>query len=213
MPVRYLTCFLVCEGNSDKWFLTELLRRALDEICLEASSRIVEVVIEHVQADHQRPAAIADALMSAGKFDLLLYHHDGSPHGTSQAKVTEVCSSLARERREPVVPVVPVRETEAWMLADPDAVASLLGVRPASMTTSGFPVRAKDVEEVADPKQLLKSAMESCAGHGTGLRIPKQDLFLVLAERIDLDRLREVPSFARWWTDMTEALVKMGYKQ
>lgn len=213
MPSRYLTCVLVCEGSSDRWFLSELLRRSVDDICLEATDQVVEVVIEYVHADHQRPANIAQALTGAGWFDLVLYHHDGAPSDSAQAKVAEVCGALGGQRRELIVPVVPVRETEAWMLSDPDAIAGLLGVRPAKVLAAGVPARAKDVEDVQDPKKVLKGVVGTIAGHGTGVDVARRDLFFMLAESIDINRLREVPSFARWWTDMGAALAELGYKK
>lgn len=213
MPIRYLTCLLVCEGVSDRWFLAELLRRALDSMCSVRCRHVVEVEIDYVLADHQRPANILDALGSVGRFDLLLYHHDGAPPMVSQTKVAEVCSSLAEYRSELVLPVVPIRETEAWMLADPEAVAGLCGVQAGRVIEAGVPARAGDVESIRDPKQLLKSVLCETARAHNGSRIPREDLFRRLGETVDLDRLREVQSFARWWSDMTEALVEMGYKQ
>jgi hypothetical protein len=213
MPPRYLTCVLICEGSSDRWFLSELLRRAVDDICLETADRVVEVVVEYVHTDHQRPTAILEALIDAGRFDLVLYHHDGAPSESAQAKVSEVCRSLAGQREEPIVTVVPVRETEAWMLADPDAIAAVLGVRPAKVLAAGVPARAKEVEDVQDPKKVLKGVIGTITGHGTGLKIAREDLFLTLAENTDLARLREVPSFARWWTDMSAVLAELRYKK
>lgn len=206
MPVRFLQCSLVCEGPSDRWFLAELLRRAVDEICFGFEQSTVEVVVEHVFVDHQRPAAILERLREE-PFDVLLYHHDGAPTGSASDKITEVRAALTASRREPMVPVVPVRETEAWMLCDPDALAAILGVRPVKVAGL-LPDRPRDLEAVPDPKQLLKAVRRTA----TGPALDRQDLFVSIAENLDLDRLRQVPSFRTWWTDMADTLATMGYK-
>lgn len=206
MPVRYLLCLLICEGPSDEWFLTELLRRAIDEICLRFERSLVEVVVEPVFVDHQRPADILACLRDE-RFNVLLYHHDGAPEVTANGKIEEVRTVLAAERVEPMVAVVPVRETEAWMLCDPAALAEILGVKAATVAAL-VPDRPRELEAIPDPKQCLKTVRKAA----TGPELDRRDLFVSIAENLDLDRLRQVPSFDRWWTEMAGALTTMGYK-
>ncbi|WP_223297730.1 DUF4276 family protein [Catenulispora acidiphila] len=207
-------CVLISEGPSDRWLLTGLLKRAT-EFMLQTSCRFaVEVEVLPVLADHQRPEHILDVLGREGHFDLVLYHHDGAPVASAKAKVEEVRDAVLSTRAEPVVPIVPLRETEAWLLADPKALASVLGLA-LPLVTARLPKRPKDAEAVLDPKALLNEI--AWLGVRSGGRDRQRDrrpgMFADLADLIDLERLRKVPSFQRWWSDMANALEELGYKK
>ncbi|WP_194921003.1 DUF4276 family protein [Catenulispora rubra] len=214
MPIRFLLAVLVCEGASDEWFLPVLLRRAIQRLC-DGGRVEVQVEVEVAAADHQRPDTIIDALDELPRFDVVLYHHDGAPAASAQAKVEEVRRDVTAVRREPFVAVVPVRETEAWLLADVATLARAVGV-PSAVVIEATAARAKDVEGVADPKKALNSLAATAAGRrrsGSRLQAERPDLYAAVAADLDLDRLRQVPSFERWWDEMAQALEKMGYQK
>jgi hypothetical protein len=214
MPPRHLVCHLVCEGNSDRWFFPPLFKRAVEALCQGRNGPVVEVEVSPLWADHQRPDDILRALAAADRFDVLLYHHDGAPVASAEAKVAEVTEAVRAVRKEPVVPVVPLRETEAWLIADPDALADALGLAPA-VVAGLLPTRPRDSEAVFDPKALLNEAARATGRRGSAERFRdrRPGLFADLADRIDLTRLRQVPSFERWWTDMNAALDHLGYQK
>jgi len=214
MPSRFLFAPLVCEGPSDEWFLPVLLTRAIQRICDGCRSE-VQVAVEVIMADHQRPVTITAALDQIPGFDVLLYHHDGAPPASAQAKVEEIRDAVAAVRSEPLIAVVPVRETEAWLLADPSALANAIGMPPA-MVTEMTARRPRDVESIVDPKKTVNSLATTAAGRrasGNRLRAERPDLYAAVAANLDLDRLRQVPSFQRWWDEMAQALEKMGYQR
>ncbi|MFL6117897.1 MAG: DUF4276 family protein [Catenulispora sp.] len=214
MPSRFLSALLVCEGPSDEWFLPALLGRAIERLC-DGCRFEVQVAVEVVVADHQRPATITAALEQIPRFDVLLYHHDGAPSASADAKVDEVRRAVIAVRSEPLVAVVPVRETEAWLLADISALAKAVGM-PLTTVTEMTARRARDVETIIDPKKALNSLAASAAGRrvsGDRLRADRPDLYAAVAANLDLDRLRQVPSFQRWWDEMAQVLEKMGYQR
>ncbi|MEZ0111216.1 hypothetical protein ABH920_005231 [Catenulispora sp. EB89] len=214
MPIRPLLAVLVCEGASDEWFLPVLLRRAIQRLC-DGGRVEVQVEVEVAAADHQRPDTIIDALDELPRFDVVLYHHDGTPAASAEAKIEEVRRDVTTVRREPFVAVVPVRETEAWLLADVATLARAVGV-PSAVVIEAAAARAKDVEGVADPKKALNSLAAAAAGRrrsGSRLQAERPDLYAAVAADLDLDRLRQVPSFQRWWDEMAQALEMMGYQK
>jgi hypothetical protein len=212
MPTRFLLALLVCEGASDEWFLPVVLRRAIQRLC-DGGPGEVQVEVEAVGADHQRPKTIIDMLDQMGRFEVLLYHHDGAPPGTAQSKVDEVRRAVTAVRSEPFVAVVPVRETEAWLLADHEALLDTVGKGALPLLVLEAP-RAKEVEGLTDPKHILNAAMRMAAGRrasGSKLQAERPDIYAAVAANLDLDRLRQVPSFQRWWDEMAQALEKMGF--
>jgi len=212
MPIRFLLAVLVCEGVSDEWFLPVLLQRAIQRLCNEGRVE-VQVEVEVVVADHQRPAAIIDALDEVPRFEVLLYHHDGAPAATARSKVDEIRRAVTAARREPLVAVVPVRETEAWLLADHAALVAAVGRQVLPLLLVEVP-RAKDVEALADPKKTLNTAIAIAAGRrasGSKLQADRPDIYADIATNLDLDRLRQVPSFQCWWDEMAQVLEEMGF--
>lgn len=214
--MRVLNCLLVREGPSDEWFLAPLLQRALVNVVGESFDEAIEIMpIRTLRADHQRPHDVVEAAKGEdGDIDVLLYHHDGAPQASSAALVGRMRKAwAARAGAEPLIPVVPVRETEAWALADQEALADVLRLTPSSVAKV-VPDRGAAVEGIRDPKQALKMLVAPTRGAGARRRHHEvhEDLFERMANRISLTRLRTLPSFARWWDEMTHALEGLGYR-
>ena len=210
--MRYLSCLLVHEGNSDRWFLPPLLERAIRELWLARARVDLHVSVAAVDADHQRVEDIVLAVADEA-FDLLLHHHDGAPQAICNRVVSAVQRDWRLRRPEPLVPVLPVRETESWILADPDVVRTVLGSSEFA-AGAGWPQRARDAENVPDPKVPLRRTIETARGRQratAGQQSSMKSYFEAFGDHVRLDRLREVPSFAAWWQDMSKTLEGLGY--
>lgn len=70
----------------------------------------------------------------------------------------------------PVVGVVPIQETEAWLLLDEQAIRDVAG-RPSGKSKLGIPKPSK-IENTANPKELLQEALVS-ASELKGRRLQK----------------------------------------
>lgn len=79
--MRYLACVLACEGNSDRAFFPELLKRALEELCAEhVPSAITVLPIRVLDAEVQRPESVLAAVHEEeGTFDLVFFHRSPIP--------------------------------------------------------------------------------------------------------------------------------------
>ncbi len=210
--MRYLSCLLVHEGNSDRWFLPPLLERAIRELWLDGARVDLQVSVAAVDADHQRAEEIVEAVQDEA-FDVLLYHHDGAPSAIRERVLTSVQRHWQTHRSEPLVPVLPMRETESWILADPEVVASVLGSSEFAANT-GWPQRPREVEGVLDPKVPLRRTIETARGRQRATANQQnfmKSYFEAFGDHVRLDRLREVPSFAAWWQDMSKTLEGLGY--
>lgn len=220
--MRYLRCLLVHEGPSDAWFFQPLLHRALEQMVVENFGGRVDIASidtlyaegRHRPADHQRPDDVLAAVRVNGAFDVLLFHHDGAPQRFATDVVKRMREAWStRDGREPLVLVVPVRETEAWVLADRAALADTLSIRTA-LVEKAVPARAAEIESLIDPKKPLRSLVDPTMSMQDKRRHDEfyKDLLDRLANKVSIDRLREFPSFARWWDDMKQALEGLGYR-
>ncbi|MCG5214411.1 DUF4276 family protein [Streptosporangium soli] len=215
--MRCLQSVIICEGPSDEWFLPVLLQRAMDLLCLETFPGDVDVRdVRVLAADHQRPEALAaTATREHGAFDVLFYHHDGFPSRTAADKIEAVRQALSLVGvREAFVPVVPVMETEAWILADPETLAMVLSV-PVEKVRALLPAQPKLVERRSEPKELLRLVMRTLVRRHRRARPDGHDVeryFSELAENVNIGLLREVPAFAEWWRAMTQAMERLGFR-
>jgi len=85
--------------------------------------------------------------------DLIFVHRDAEaqPPDQRRREIADAASDLGAA--VPVVPVVPVRMTEAWLLLDEGAIRSVAG-KPEGRATLTMP-RPADVESLPNPKAVL----------------------------------------------------------
>ncbi|MBF0392764.1 MAG: DUF4276 family protein [Alphaproteobacteria bacterium] len=193
------------------------------EMCLSGRQ---SVEIAPVTTVRRADGALVDNVMAGlrevrGHVHILFPHQDGG--GDWQAARRDRCApsivELARRASTDagwsnlrIVPVVPVREMEAWPLADPQAIATALGIA-APIEDLDLPARPEDVESIRDPKQVLEriAFIGLRARRRKRRRLNQAPYLSGIAERIDLVRLRRVPAFQRLEEDFREALVQLGY--
>ena len=203
--MRWVGPAFVSEGPTDDRFLANLLNRAIVDLCARRFSDAVDVADAVVIRDRGGPApipAVVAALRrNAGSFNVVIFHHDGG------SDVDRVEREWIRPMREawssadvpaPIVFVIPVRESEAWALADPDAIRRVYGVSWDNVRL-GVPDNPRDVRRIADPKSVLTAISKAVGGRGT-------HYYARLGELVDLGRLAAVDAFAQWCDDMSHVL-------
>ncbi|MGI5154933.1 DUF4276 family protein [Microbispora sp. CA-102843] len=209
--MRSLSCVLIREGPSDDWFLPILLRRALEDLVIESfpACREVQEVRSLPKAGNQSPEPVLRALEGErGTFDVVLYHHDGAPPAKSGPVLERMRQTWkASDFEEPLVAVVPMRETEAWVLADEAALVRVLNVRKLGRTV----VTGPDVESCRNPKAVIDVLLGGAGLNPNGSGV-LQNFYVSVAENAGIAELRKVPAFQQWWNDMIEALEGLGYQ-
>ncbi len=209
--MRYLTSALVSEGNSDDQFLPRLLGRALAQLCLTEFEDAVDVADVQPLRDRTGPSSVADVVrlveQNRANFSLIFFHRDqGADAGRVEREWIQPLRDLWGYRPEQLVTLVPVRETEAWLLADGDALRSALGVPGWSDTSMGLPAQPAHVERLPDPKRVLSDLTRRVSRS-------RKDHFVQLGEIVSLERLHDVPAYRRWWNETREALVRLNYRR
>lgn len=217
-PAAFLQPLLYAEGPTDYHLLGPLLRRLVEAVCLEAARSVVDVVdVQGVDAPGRfqkddRSTRILEAARGYwGGATVLFIHADGAgdPEGKRAEQVTPAMDRIAAELRGGAcVPVMPVRELEAWTLADGDALRIAFGTT-AGDDALGIAKRPRDVEKILDPKRQLRAALEA-AGGPSRRRRRAEDFYGRIGERIELDKLRQVPAFAAVEAELRAALRRLG---
>lgn len=215
----YLGLALFAEGQTDHRFLHPLLARLCEDLCVQHADRPIEVapVLElHSPSGSDgtpREDRIAlAATESAAAWRLLFVHTDGEGDPQAaylqrvQPAVERVRSSLGPTYA--VVGVVPVRETESWILADGDALRVAFGTTLQDQEL-GLPSPLHLAEGIRDPKAVLRRAHKETNPTRTRARTGAAVFLSIIGEQVSLPKLRHLPSFAKLETDLMDALRAM----
>lgn len=196
---------LIAEGRTDYRFLLPLLDRLLIDLLAHhfpgRHSHELSLGIGADAAAGPRGASqIANAIAEHwDECTLFVVHSDGAgdPERERDNNITpglRAAEKWAQEAGKPVLVAacVPVRETEAWMLADPTAFKMLL----RSAAPTALP---GDPERVLDPKRELQRLL----GDRRGRHLDAYDFFGV---NVALDSLRRLPAFIRFEAELLGAV-------
>lgn len=208
----YLRAGLYAEGRSDYHFLMRLVPRLMESIAstLFPGNHLVEEIVPIDESDRMRKATRADRIVAAvaedaERIELLIIHSDGSGDPRS-ARINCVEPGIAAVRaiygdNPPfAIGCVPVREIEAWMLTDAQALWTL-GVRPA-------PALPPDPERDRDPKVTLGRILRE-----GGVRREPEDMYALLGERIGLATLRGLAAFRAFEAELIEGVRAVARSQ
>jgi hypothetical protein len=89
--------------------------------------------------------------------DLVVCHRDADNQGVERRKLEMTTALTEAEFGSYLVPIVPVRMTEAWLLLDEHAIRTVAGV-PSGTTDLNLP-KVHEVEGIANPKKLLEETI------------------------------------------------------
>ena len=139
--------------------------------------------------------ASSDICERMNEFHILFIHADAGGRNQrrkiANRREAIVSSAIAKCQFDPklVVFISPVKELEAWALADIDAVFAAFGVTEAP--NNALPTSPREAERVADPKAIIIQFAQ-LVGH----RSPNNSGNLVrIAQEQRLFQLRMSPSF------------------
>ncbi|MCC7292238.1 MAG: hypothetical protein IT449_09285 [Phycisphaerales bacterium] len=161
----------------------------------------------------QPPRSLQDRIDHAIKLypcDVILVHRDAEAH-TFDARFAEIQEAIHYSRIPrgfPLVCVVPIRMTEAWLLFNEPAIRRAAGNPNGTMELS-LPVH---VEAIPDPKEVLFEAMAKASGL-TGRRLklfrPEKSRSVLGNLIDDWSPLRQLSAFKRFETDLRNTVETM----
>lgn len=206
-----LTGIFMADGPSDL-----PLSRHLEALC---RARGAEVDVRSIDPFRLGPAGrtvhgrLKFLLDNSATFDLVFVHRDaeGVPAEVRRKEIDD--GANAAGICCPVVPIVPVRMTEAWLLRDEAAIRHV-AAKPAGKNSLNLP-SVNEAERLADPKKALAEALLA-ASEMTGRRRSQMARDFGRHRRLLLERLDphgEVTQFSAWrqlQNDIAKALSKVS---
>lgn len=202
----YLRAGLYAEGPSDYAILLRLIPRALDALGASLFPGACEVgdTLGIDAPASQKSTKRCDKIAAAveANFDLcelFIIHSDGAGDPSAARRTCIDPGVYLAQAKHPdrllvAVACVPVREIEAWLLADAKPFRDLLGqgVNPA------LPA---DPERDLDPKATLRRILLE-----GGARRGPESVYAFIGENVELKALRALPAYRAFEDDLTRAI-------
>ncbi len=216
---------LFAEGSTDHRFLNSVAQRTASRILQLNSMSVVDVPelqIINPRLNMTQEDQIFNAALAAHGHHLLLVHADADARSLEAAWSERIEPGMGRALEasnegakvcDKIVPVIPVRMTESWMLADPATLISVIGTR-ISLNDLSLPTSPSQVERITHPKDKLGEVVKIALKGRSRRRRRERNigrLYEPLARRIDLDRLERVPAFRKFRTDLTQVLRELHF--
>lgn len=213
MPPQVVIAFCG-EGPTDHEALPHLLERIVEDIIASRSGEsYVATVIDYPLSslNGQGVANQYRALASkAAGAHLICVHHDAGSLTLQERRMRNFEPGVAAVegpegmRRPVFIPVIPVREMEAWLLVDARAIEDVIGDVPPDVS---LPSSHRDVERLRDPKLTLSTIIEAqtrrLSDHAALLR--------ALAEELDLQTLSALPAVQSLRCELEAGLTALGF--
>ena len=161
---------LIGEGSSDSGLIPHL-----EELCIDAGADEVSGTFPDFQRLRMPVGGRVESRVRATLFlepsaNLIFVHRDADSRDP-EPRYLEISAAIdGAGCTRPFVAIVPVQETEAWLLLDEDAIR-LTAERPTGRRPLNLP-RASRVETIAQPKERLQRALVS-ACQLTGRRLAR----------------------------------------
>ena len=134
--MKQLVLALYAEGRTDERFLPVIIQRTADHILRQRALTVVDVLeplsLEADTATSNREERILSVAKQAAGFHALVVHFDADAPTANNALqdrfepgwrlVQESENNVCRD----LLPIIPIRMTEAWMIADVEAFRSVV---------------------------------------------------------------------------------------
>jgi hypothetical protein len=158
-----LSFTLVSEGSSDR-VLIPILRWMLFRHHREYAWTGQQANLQDLI---QPPRDLADKIRTASTLfpaDVIFVHRDADNETPSKRRqeIADAVSSIGEQHLSHLVPVVPIRMTEAWLLISEKALRSAAG-NPKGRNRLNCP-KISTLENIPDPKKLLQTLLIDASG-------------------------------------------------
>lgn len=210
---------LVAEGTTDNRFLEHIVERTFEQVALENDMQIVVLPIQILE---KSSGSFTEMVMSSAKkayesgIMVLCVHTDADEANDNRAfdsKIHPAIVALEKEGDEYcklLVPIIPIHETEAWMLADKDLLKEHLGTEK---TDTELAIH-RHPEYYTDPKQIIVDAIRIAVADWPPKRrhtLNINDLYTPMGQQSKLELLERLPSYHRFKEAVHEAYQTLGY--
>ena len=205
--MKRVTATLVTDGSSDKLLvpLIELLFSTHTELAYQVNCA------EGLPPVSSGLKARIDSALELFPCDFLFVHRDAEGVAATVRQQEIEASWLGSQQTATLICVVPVRMTEAWLVANEKPIRLAVG-NPNGTESLGLPA-VKNIESLPDPKEILFAALKAASGISATRKRrfnPHQYRHRVSELTDDLEPLRKLESFRHLEAQVQRHLAKLS---
>lgn len=219
--MKRLELALYAEGSTDHLFLPPVIVRTAQHILAQYAKQ--EVIVEPIEAievderDLGRDECIVVAAKKAIKYQALIVHSDADAPSAAEALQYRIYPGFELVKNQDqacknLLPIVPIQAIEAWMLADSERLRKEIGTHLSNRDLR-IPEKAVQVESIAKPKERLQEIVQRAYAERSRRRrhAGLSKLYEPLGISISLERLRYVPSYQQFVTELSATLEALNF--
>ena len=214
----YLAWAAFYEGNTDDNYFRVLLPRLLDDLARNHGGKSPIVIADYPAFRagllSRNVEKVAEEICEGREsFDLLFVHADQGGRGLAATlsdrcdAFIEAAADLCGFQTERAIKMCPRHETEAWALADRQAICEVLGFN-GNPIDLGLPSTPRQAEKLPDPKAALSTAIQRASGRR---KMNPGRLLPLIAQAQRLSELRRASSFAHFENQIVDAMTRYGF--
>lgn len=215
-----LSIGFVTEGSTDVRFLSDVIRRTFADVAFDCESDISIDSVQHIPTGKEN--FVVEVLNSAREAKrrgvmVLCVHTNADDSTDSTVQETKIAPAFeivaVREEKlcKNLVAIIPVRMTEAWMLADKELLKQEIRTTKSDHELG----ISRRPETIANPKEAIKTAIRIAFEDSTRRKrnrsLDISELYLPIGQKISLEKLALLPSYVKFRDAVREAFVKLNY--
>lgn len=213
---------LTTEGTTDDRFLRSVVYRTFEDVALNECTADIDIYVSTLRVE-KAGLSFPDYVVRASREGLsdygimvLAVHTDADRETYEermQDKILPAKQMLDGQKEEEccklLVPVIPVRMIEAWMLADKSLLKSEMGTRKSDHELG----IDREPERIADPKTCIKEAVRKATEDlpNRRNRLSIADLYGILGDKLSLDSLKRLASYRKFVEEVKGAYKALSY--
>ncbi|MEN0050811.1 MAG: DUF4276 family protein [Bacteroidota bacterium] len=214
--MRQLFVGLLAEGTTDIRFLSPILEKVLIQTAYDCKGQI-DIELVELEVDKTGLSFTEQVLKASKKgmedfgMMILCVHTDAdSPRLDSayEHKIEPAKTALAEKDElqycKILVGIVPIQETEAWMLADKALIKREIGTHMSDQVLG----IDRAPESIHNPKEVIENAIRQARSQLTKRRrkdLSIAELYLPIGQAIELENLEHLSSFRRFKDELRTA--------
>ncbi len=208
-----ITIAFLCEGKTDSRLLPEIIERTVHEIVSTTGTSMYDIYIYPISK--KLASTIEEAAILCCEYNLLIVHLDSDDYNENNALVNRFNPAIKNlkehegKRCEKIIPLIPITESEAWMLSQPDLLRSEMQTELSSAEL-GLNIQLGRIESRLDPKTILEQAIQI---NNAALPVKQRrhavklaDLYQPLGQSLDLERLIKLKAYKSFRDRLVESL-------
>ena len=202
------------EGTTDSRFLPNIAERIVEQLLIEYNVKAT-IQWQHIQKEgNSSEEVIFNAAKQARFCTTLIVHSDADKAGAKETYKNKIKPALglideAEEVCKNITVVIPITETEAWLLVDRELLKEEINTS-LSYQDLGLTYQIGRIENIADPKKTLNDAIN--VHHSTLSKkrrksaVTISQLYEPISQKIKLNDLKVLTAYVSFKEGITTSL-------